>query len=311
MASARATLKTELELLRSSLAKIDSALEAIRMETESDQRASDEAVSMIFQAFRGVKLRFDDAVVRSRSVYARQLIELQKQASIIQNVVDEAELLLSNEDFRAAAQVQQLIEKVADQIGNIEIAELPEQPPPVQNELLPPFETINICLEDFPALVERYRPLKKEELRFIHSDRQEMYGGLWRAKIYPCGNDHGFGTHLSIFLELVKGSKEPKDYTYRLAIIHNSDPARNVVREFSSHYRELDSWGWNKAIAIEELLGDLQILFGERLALKLELSVRPESYRVLFGLFNASYEKVKSKYDTLQKSIEQGQQAEE
>jgi hypothetical protein len=158
---------------------------------------------------------------------------------------------------------------------------------------------MTIEIENFPAAVERSRGSSVEEARCIYSEKKKLYHGPWRAKIYPCGNANGLGTHLSLFLELLKGVKGPTQFAYRFAIFHANDPTKSVIRDHCSEYRELDSWGWNQAVALTELLGDPEFLFGERSTLRLEISLRPESYKVLYEITGAAYDAVKAKHAAL------------
>jgi hypothetical protein len=131
-----------------------------------------------------------------------------------------------------------------------------------------------------------------------------MYDGIWRAKIYPCGNGNGLGTHLSVFLELLKHAKAPVQYAYRFAIFHASDPTKSVILDHCSQYHELDSRGWNKAVPLSALLGDPDFLCGDRSTLKFELSVRPESYKVLYEITASTYTALKPKHAQLRERIE-------
>jgi hypothetical protein len=251
-------------------------------------------------AFREIRQRFEEAVEQAKSGCALQLTELQKQASLVQNLVDESELLLTNDDYHTIGKVHAFLGRLSEQIASLQSAHEPVLPGPVLNELFPPFEKMAIEIPDFPSVVERYRGLADEEPRFFYSEKCKLYGGVWRVKIYPNGNSLGLGTHLTAFFELLKGSCRPVDYVYRFTAFHARDPSKNVIRDSCSQYRELDSWGWNRAISLEDVLTDPDFLFGDRATLRCELSVRPESYKVLYDLTSASYEALKVKSAALQ-----------
>jgi hypothetical protein len=301
--TAREALKSELAQLRTAFERIDEALDLIRLELRASEAVNDDIVAMIVGAFRAMKQRLDTVVIGVKSAYTQQLTELRRQASIVQSLVDEAELYLMSDDFRAAGKLQQFIEKVGRQVEAMQIPETPQPPPPLPNEIVPPFETIEIVLRDFPTMVERYRPLNKEEDRFIYSNQKEMHMGLWRVKIFPCGNDQRHGTHLSVFLELLIGPKKPVDFTHRLVVFHTTDPGRDIVRELSSRYERMDSWGWSAAAPLDVLLADGEFLSGKHSVLRCAVSVRPESYRVLYGMLCTSYEEVRAKRLVLEKAL--------
>jgi hypothetical protein len=301
----RANLRHENELLQSSLSTLDEALERIRTDAQDSISFADDPTIVISAVFQDFRQRFEDAVVKHKEIYVSQLTELQKQASIVQNLVDEAELLLTNEDYRTAIKIQTFLGKLGEQIEILKGAEIPVSPGFVQNELLPPFEVMPIEIHDFPAVVERFRTIGSEGVRFIYTEKKKMYGGIWRAKIYPCGNANGLGTHLSVFLELLKGVKEPIEFVYRFALFHCKDSSKSVIRDYCSQYRELDSWGWNKAIGLIDILNDSNFLFGEGKVLRFELAIRPESYKVLYELTSSSYVRMKQKYCVLQDKVEE------
>jgi hypothetical protein len=265
---------------------------------------TDDPTVVVSAAFREVRQRFEDSVAQSKAVCAQQLTELQKQASVVQNLVDESELLLTSDDYRTSSKIQAFLERLVSEIETLQSAPIPVSPAPIQNELLPPFETLTVEIDDFPRMVERFRGLSSDEPRFIYSEKRKLCGGIWRVKIYPCGNANGLGSFVSVFLELIKGVKDPVEYVYRFAVFHGKDPSKSVIRDYCSQYRELDSWGWNKAIALSDVLGDPDFLSGERSTLRFELSLRPESYKVLYDLTASSYEAMKAKSAAMRAILE-------
>jgi hypothetical protein len=301
--SAREDLRREIELLRTSLATIDDALEHIRLDAQTSIYLTGDPTGMIYVAFQESRERFENAVAESKAAYTVQLTELQKQASAVQNLVDESELLLTNDDYRTSKKIQTFLERMSGQARSLQEAALPPAPPPIQNEVIPPFETMTIEIQDFPAAVERAAALSSDGPQFIYSETRKLYNGIWRAKIYPAGDGDGLGTHLSVFLELWKSIKVPAQFVYRFAIFHASDPTKSVILDHSSQYHELDSGGWSRAVSLAVLLGDPDFLSGERSTLRFELSVRPESYKVLYEVTASVYDAIKAKHRTLREEI--------
>jgi hypothetical protein len=158
--------------------------------------------------------------------------------------------------------------------AEIDDAIKPIPPPEPQNEILPPFSRGTFVVRNLRQAIEAGRDQTPPVC--IYTESQQIYGTLWRLKIYPFGSTNRRSTHVSVFVEMSRGSSVKAPYTYRIEIT-SSDPMENPVnREFRSEFALNASWGWNKAILIEKVTehgflnedGDLTIV----------LSLKPETY---------------------------------
>lgn len=141
----------------------------------------------------------------------------------------------------------------------------------IRNPLLPEFHSFEIKIEDFINLRKRFQILPQDEVRYIYSKKIPCYGNKWRAKIYPNGNGNGLNTHLSFFVELLSGPMELTPYEYRVDIIPCKPNVQPLSKQYSSDYVSTDSWGWNKAAALQIISSDDYIKDG---TLTLVLSIR-------------------------------------
>jgi hypothetical protein len=127
----------------------------------------------------------------------------------------------------------------------------------------------------------------------------KIYGNSWRLKVYPYGNLNGKGTHVSVFLELRKGPPEKGTYSYRIELNSSTAGEGPTVREYASEFVVSDSWGWNKAIAIDKVLNHGYLSEDESLTIHLKL--KPETYYSAYKDLKVALEAKKRKYRELKR----------
>lgn len=182
----------------------------------------------------------------------------QKRESLSEAHQQSYQLLLEGERLLKSADAKQLdlekmITKVKEMKERIDELRLPIPDPTPHYELMPPYVETVFELPMFRDALEyvHQNPSKP----FLFTDPVEIYGNLWRLKVYPNGNKNGEGTHVSIFLELKRTDNNDGIYVYYKTEIFSTDPAEMpVVREYESKFILDDSWGWNKAISLDRVL---------------------------------------------------------
>lgn len=173
---------------------------------------------------------------------------------------------------------------------------------PDSNDLIIQFNNFSVYIPNFKEKNEQYKNLPENAIHFFYSQKVKLNGNVWRVKIYPNGNLNGEGTHLSVFLELIRGSGNLSTYSYKLLIKNRSDPTNpslllpDIQREYTSQFAETDSWGWNKAALLETLFNGHYL--DEKGGLCIIFSIKPESYYQI----NLDYEHaIKRKKEKLSK----------
>jgi hypothetical protein len=132
---------------------------------------------------------------------------------------------------------------------------------------------------------------------FIYTDEQIIYGNVWRLKIYPNGNMNARMTHVSVFLELMRGPETKTSYHYRLELRSRDPTQRAIVREYRSDFVVNDSWGWNKTIPIDKV--EKAGFLTPEGDLVLRMKVKPESYYQAYLDMQAALREEKRQYREL------------
>lgn len=174
---------------------------------------------------------------------------------------------------------------------------------PEFNDLIVQFNNFPVYIPKFKEKNEQFKNLPDDAIHFYYPLKVNINGNTWRVKIYPNGNLNGEGTHLSVFLELLRGPKTPSTYSYKIVIQNLTDPRANIQREYSSQFAETDSWGWNKAALLETLFdgnyldkdGGLHIYF----------SIKPESYYQIYLDYDRAIKRKKEKCEKLKKILKE------
>jgi hypothetical protein len=248
------------------------------------QDKREEATVTFYSAVRALCTRFEQNVGKTKDPFFDALVEVQKKALVIQGLISEAESVLGNDDFKNAASVQGCVDRLNEYIEKFTLRPIPAIPRTPGNRLVPRYKTISLKIPNFPRVVEELRGVEDEDARCICSERKGIYGGMWRVRVYPCGKSEEAGNYASVFIELWKGRAAPTPYYYRLVVLHSTDYSRCLTKEHRSLFEELDSWGWNKGISLKTVLSggpDGQFLWPEDDSLRIEVGIRPESYRIL------------------------------
>ena len=292
-------LRDELKQLKSALGSIDAAMAASEAQQGALNEHAEEVTILIYTVYSKVKDQFEKAVYEARQPYAIAIDELEKQALTIADLADEAEKILNSDDCRDAAYAQAFLERLKAQVEAMTVKEIPIPSGVPDNGLLPRMKFVTFEIPNFPAKVQKFRRMRDEDTRFIYSNHMKFFGGIWRAKIYPNGNGNGLHTHVSIFFELLEARTPVAPYVYRIVI--KAREGRDIVREFVSPFKQMDSWGWCKAAPHDLVLTD-SYLFGESRTLKIEIGLRPESYRVMYDIGKSAYESLTRKYNALKES---------
>jgi hypothetical protein len=294
----------ELALLRKDLARLEQIIADLKLQHDDVQDKREEAAVIFYSAFRTMCARFELNVGKTKDPFLKGIVQVQKHALMLQGLLTESESILLSDDFRNTPGVQGCIDRLKEFVEKFEVQPIPTLPRAPGNRLVPRYKTISLRIPNFAKLVRDVRKVTDEDARCICSERKGIYGGMWRVRVYPCGKSDEAGNYVSVFIELWKGRKTPTPYFYRLVVLHATDCFRNLAKEHCSLFEELDSWGWNKGISLKTLLGDGQYIWPDDDSLRIEIGIRPESYRVLAQDCEEKCDKLHIKCANLQEEIE-------
>ena len=151
----------------------------------------------------------------------------------------------------------------------------------VENPMVPDFHTIDIFVKNFKKHVEEFSKMPETEPRYLYSNTHTICGNQWRAKIFPNGNSNGINTHLSLFVELLKGPPTPEKFQYTIEIIPAKSTSFIIHKTYTSEFVQNDSWGWNKVAALSSILSDDYIQQDGSLHLKLSIKANSRYQEVI------------------------------
>lgn len=225
---------------------------------------------------------------------------LEEQMIKLQSIIEESELILTSNDSKLVPSAQANIEKIK-QICKESIPSIPEPPSLIfPNKLCPPLESFKVTIPNFKKRLQNIKN-SADENDFIFSEEKTLFKYLWRAKIFPNGTQAGKGTHLAVYVELLKGEQNPTSFAYQVEIISQSSKHSNVTRRYTSVFQPMDSWGWNKIISINSLLSGY---LDEDGALSLIISLSPSSYSFCIQMNKEEYNRISMECKQLKKDIE-------
>ncbi|ORX42126.1 hypothetical protein BCR36DRAFT_416256 [Piromyces finnis] len=139
------------------------------------------------------------------------------------------------------------------------------------NNLIPEFESSIFTIKNFTQ-VQKIKNI-------VYSDEVFLSFVKWRFKVYPNGNGRAKGKYLSVFIEMIQGSTEVSDYQYKIELINKRKDGKNnnIIRKYTSQFKESDCWGYEKFNNLDSLRNDGFI--DEDDTLELLFSVRQLSYK--------------------------------
>lgn len=249
--------------------------------------------------FKEIMNKLELKIKEDKEPIEKQLENLEKFNEKILFYISQCEKTMLSDDPQILINSSKIKKEIDAFIKSAQIIDFKTPPIDIQNELIPPFQMVRIEIPKFKKEQQKYAKIgrNKTNCNYFYSDKKLIYGNKWRVKIYPNGNLSGEGTHLSVFIELVRGCQKSKTYFYRIEIESQVPTAQNISKQFSSIFENGDTWGWNKAVPLETIFqngylnkeGTLSILFG----------IRPESYYQLYMDIKSSITHMKDKFKNI------------
>lgn len=253
--------------------------------------------------FKEIIDKLEMKVKDENKLIENQINTLKKQNEKIMEYISLCKETLSSNDPQILMKSSIIKKEIEDFFNNMENVDFKISSIDIQNDLIPPFQMVRIEIPNFKKEQQKFSQIgkNKSDCNFLYSDKKLIYGNKWRVKIYPNGNLGGEGTHLSIFIELVRGCQNSKTYFYRIEIESQVPNEQNIAKQFSSIFENGDTWGWNKAVSLDAIYkngyirkdGTLSILFG----------IRPESYYQMYMDIKSSIGYTKNKFKKLKNQI--------
>lgn len=213
----------------------------------------------------------------------------------IQKMAEEAQALFLTNDISVFPNATDFLDRMNTFISSIHkpTFEAAILDPP--EEVLPPFSSHIFEINGFTELCEKTK--KAPESSFVYLPEFKEYGAKWRIKLYPCGNSKGALTHISLFLEVLKGMENKYSFFYQV-VIYNDNTGASYERHYTSDFTNLDSWGWNRYFPIKSIF-DNEFLDKATNKLTIKVNIRPVTYTVYTDICNSIYQRKQDKYNKL------------
>ncbi|KAH0790809.1 B-box zinc finger family protein [Histomonas meleagridis] len=254
--------------------------------------------------FREIQSKLEKKVKEADANLIQQINILKQKEEKAISLATQCEAILDSSNPQILKQASSIQKEIDEFHSDLPTSDQAIQIPDIQNELVPPFQMVRIEIPNFWK--EQVKFSNSNDSQFLYSEKRLICGNKWRAKIYPNGNLSGRGTHLSVFVELVRGYKIPSKYYYRLEIESQKPHVNNLVRQYSSIFEYEDSWGWNKAASLETIYQNGYLSQDGKLSLL--LGIRPESYYQMYRDINWSISLMKNKIKKIQQKKQENVQ---
>lgn len=269
-----AEVKKEAETLKEKLKDLMSVLGQVERNLEEVQKGKAAKAQEIGTYFEDLQKNLDETLREKVKQLLEQKETITSEIERLEGIQLELTRFLNGPKAKLISKTTDLLHKLKSAtelpISNFRFSEVNSD---FQSELEPPYESGLFFLQSFSQV------RKKTEV--VYSDQLFTHGLTWRLKVYPNGNGLSQGTHLSVFLEMMKGGGESTKYEYKVELLHTKDASRNVIREFSSEFESGECWGYNRFFALDNL-ETLGYLDAEQDTLAFRFMVRPPTWQQLY-----------------------------
>eukprot|EP00761_Pharyngomonas_kirbyi_P009368 gb/GECH01009384.1/.p1 GENE.gb/GECH01009384.1/~~gb/GECH01009384.1/.p1 ORF type:complete len:678 (+),score=182.24 gb/GECH01009384.1/:1-2034(+) len=274
------------DVYKEHVSKVEETANAVRFrkkELKNMLKKINSKVNSITAAKENKYLQFSAAIEKMQDQlneqYQTKLLAIFTQkASIGEEIQETTDLLAEVENKMNSYTKTSFIQKTDDLLARLDSINLKPTDHLIKDnvsaefhsEIVPDFIVGRMILHPFSQL--------KKSADMLYSSEIKAYGASWRLKVYPNGNGVAFGSHLSVFLELVEGIVDHAKYEYYVVLISRRNSDRKVMREFASEFEAHDCWGYNKFCQLDKIEHEG---FISQDTLELRFGVRPPSFSQL------------------------------
>lgn len=292
-----------IDKLKEEIEKAKALKENITKQVRSSPSTAEQLEKQKNEMFMALYSSFHDFQKNLDNLYTQDEKKLLEEASCIDTLVDKAEKAVDMASAIITTNDVGVFIGSADIVQKIE--EFAKNPPPFVHEhqtfpetnfILPKEVKFDFDLPDFTEILAS-PPMERP---YIYTPEFKAYGAKWRGKLYPQGNCNGSNTHISMFLEVLRGFDRPFKFNYQVSIIH---PSKDVVleRHFVSEFQNLDSWGWNRLALLDTVTKEGFIFPDNKLRIQIKLS--PTNYYVLTEIYLDILDRKQAKIQNLKKQL--------
>jgi len=265
-------IKAEAGTLKRRLKELDVLLHSVETHIQRVTLSKQQRENELRAALEKMVERLDEQLKQKLHTLREQqkgiTDEIESLDAMLRDVVGQLEasskssLIASSSDM--LAMLQQARQKPTNQYTKTRVSS------DFVSEIVPSYECGTFCIKNYSEA--------RVCTEVMYSEPIKAGIIMWRLKVYPNGNGVAKGSFLSVFLEMMTGAGEQAKYQYCLEMIHASNPALHIVREFASDFEVGECWGFNRFHRIDQLYRDGFVSGDGEDALTLRFSVRPPTY---------------------------------
>lgn len=219
--------------------------------------------------------------------------------------VKQAELLLNSTDPSFRNSIKELsgrINKLINDINNDDF----QRPSPdflFPDKIQPPLREYGFFIPNFDRLIKDAENDPKKNGAF-YSNPFELWSVQWRVKVlvqqnFSSGDKKSFFT--AVFVEVNKGLRKLANFSYNIQIIHPKFPEYpSIVRSYRSHFKDGDSWGWNRMADCSKILNE-NYLHEPDNSLRIKIGLSPTSYQSAAEIAQNKMRELKKKYKDIKR----------
>lgn len=265
-------VKSEIDVLLSKMKDLNTSNQETQSVIEKLTKAKEDAVRELEKHLEASKNRMNQLLTTRLTKLMTQKEEIQNEVTRFETCHEMIKAQINQmTKSQLIAQSEELIEQLrSNQEGSLSTQLLTGQVSyDFPSDLQPDFVSAEFVIKDYAAV--------KETKEIVYSDLMTSNGLTWRLKVYPNGNGNAKGQFLSVFLEMMKGYKEPSKYDYKIDMIHPTDESEVVSREYQSDFEIGECWGYNRFFRTDNILSG-GFISGEDESITLRFYVRASTY---------------------------------
>ena len=190
-------VKKEAETLKGKMKELTAVLAQIERNLEEVQKGKISKAQEIVSYFDDLQKNLDETLREKVKKLLEQKETVTAEVERLEGIQLELNRFLAGSKAKLISKTSDLLHKLKSATEQpITVFRFAEVNTEFPNELEPPYESAVFLLQAFSQV--------KRKTEVVYSDQLLTHGLTWRLKVYPNGNGLSQGTHLSVFLEMLK-----------------------------------------------------------------------------------------------------------
>lgn len=224
-------IKVEKEVLDDKLGEMNSQMRNIDKHIDSITQAKEDRIREIDKYVENAHKALDDQMKEKVLDLLSRKEKLQKDINKLDEchtqIIHQIEYCSKPKLITRSANMAGYIRTITNQVSSQKFS-LENIPAQFKSDIFPDYIKGEFTIKDYPDIIS--------EKEIIYSDPLSNYGITWRLKVYPNGNGQAKNSHLSVFLEMLRGYSSPAKYDYKIEMVNHLNSRNSVSREYTSEF---------------------------------------------------------------------------